>query len=393
MSEIKEKSKVKIDLVTKNKNFFNKFYYKFMKVISFFIPRYFKKKKILKNEGEGAGLPYIVCVENNTSKAVYNIELFGSYDMLTRDVFDKKGNYVSRGLKISSGMFEISYKDMLYQMHYTKFSVGLTYIQTVNKEQVLLPLKVVKKMISGNLNETILNFSKDPHQHQTNIFAVKWNYEIDGLTTVVIPTLEPKTKANFYFYPESIAYKKVKKENFGFRFFKSISDYFKKEKIVKVLGMPYRIEVANYTDEVKENVSVFGTYHNISKNEKRWFNKDNNLIFNDVLISSLNPNISYAEMLCHISNNPLKIGSAFQNISRGNNNQIFSSIKITTKDANGNMAQKTLIPTICPYQYQIDVVNMEANFSIDGFTEFIISELSPKTTVVYDFYPETEEKQ
>ena len=163
-------------------------------------------------------------------------------------------------------------------------------------------------MINGNLNENVLIFTKDPYQQQTNIVAVKSDYEIDGLTSLVIPKIEPKAKAFYYFYPAPLAYDEVKKENFAFRFFKSISDYFKKKEVVKSESLPFTIEVANYTDEVKKDVSLFGSFSKISSNEQSYFNKGNSLVSNNVLISSLTPNISYAEILFYIMNNPVSIG-------------------------------------------------------------------------------------
>ena len=177
------------------------------------------------------GIPYIVSVENNTSKAVHNVELFGSYDILTRDVFDGGGNYVNRSLTISCNIPEVSYKDILRGISMSKFKVGLTYVTTTNQNQIFYPLRVVKKMIYGDLWENVLIVTKDPYQQQTNILAVKQDYEIDGLTTLIIPTVEPKTKVTYYFYPDPLAYTEVKKQNFAFRLFTSISNLFKKKEL------------------------------------------------------------------------------------------------------------------------------------------------------------------
>ena len=156
---------------------------KFLTAFLFFIPPYFKnRKKVIKydglqwrkisndseNNGKGVGMPYVICVENNTSKPIHNVELFGSNDMLTRDVFDKDGNYVSRNLKISSSIPDISYQDILKGMSFQKFKVGLTYFMTVNDKQLFQPLKIVKKMIYGDLYENILVVTKDPYQQQTS---------------------------------------------------------------------------------------------------------------------------------------------------------------------------------------------------------------------------------
>ena len=393
MSATKEKSQGKIKIKYRKpmqQSFLNKFSCKLLNAFLFFIPPFFKKKKKYVDVSKQQGLPYIVSVENTTTKAVHNVELFGSYDMLSRDIFDNHGNYISRGLKITSNVPNVSYKDILHAFAFMKFRVGLTYIMTVNQKQIFHPLKVLKKMISGDLSEKVLIVTKDPYQQQMNIVAVKSDYEIDGFTSVIIPTLEPKTTANYYFYPDPLAFVEVKKENFGFRFFKSISDYFKKKEVVKRASLPFTIEIANYTDEVKKDVSLFGSFSKISPNEDSYFNKSNSLVCNDVLISSLTPNISYAEILYYITNNPVGIGLNYIRSLEGDKSQITAEFKIRTKDATGNVAQRTIVPVIDPYQQQNDVLSNHQKFRIDGFTEFIISELQPKTTVVYQFYPEEE---
>ena len=394
MSATKEKSQGEIKIKYRKpiqQSLLKRFSCKFMNIFLFFIPPFLKKKKKYVDVSKQQGQPYIVCVENVTSKEVKNAELFGSYDLLSQDVFEKNGDYYSRGLKITSNIPNISYKDILNAMAFMKFKVGLTYVMTTNEKQIFHPLNVVKKTINGNLKENVLIFTKDPYQQQTNIVAVKSDYEIDGLTSLVIPKIEPKTKAVYYFYPAPLAYVEVKKENFAFRFFKSISDYFKKKEIVKSASLPFTIEVANYTEEVKKDVSIFGSFSKISRSENSYFNKDNSLVCNDVLISSLTPNISYAEILYYIANNPVNIGLNYIRSLSGNKSQISSEFKIRTKDATGNVAQRTILPTVDPYQNQNDVLSNNEKFRIDGFTELIISELQPKTTVIYQFYPEDEE--
>lgn len=392
MSATKEKLHDEIERGMRNHSLLTKFSCKFLTAFLFFIPPFFKKKKRLsQNEGKGMGTPYIICVENNTSKAIHNVELFGSYDMLTREVFDKDGNYVSRNLKISSSIPEISYKDILYGINSLNFKVGLSYIQSANCKQIFQPLKVVKKTIYGNLSENISVVIKDPYQQQTNIVALKCNYEIDGLTTVVIPTIKPKTKVSYYFYPDPLAFIEVKKQNFAFRFFNSISEYFKREEIVKGISKPISIQVTNNTNEVKKDICLFGSYKNIIPNENKVFNQHNDLITEGVTISSITPNISYGEMLYNLINNPLKVGLNYIRVSDGNKNQIFMDLKIKTEDSMGNIAQKNIITSIDPYQQQIDVVANKEKFLIDGNTELIITELKPKTSVTFNLYPQDEE--
>ena len=394
MSATKEKLHDKIENGIRKKSFFNKFSCKLLKGFLLFIPPFLKKKKKFEYDGKGMGTPYIICIENKTSKAIHNVELFGSFDMLTRNVFDSDGNYVSRNLKISSSIPMIGYKDILQGIGFMKYKVGLVYIMTVNDKQILQPLKIVKKMIYGNLSEDILVVTKDPYQQQKNIVALKKDFEIDGLTTIVIPTIKPKTKVSYYFYPDPLAFTEVKKDNFAFRFFNTISEYFKKRKeIVYEISKPISIKVTNNSDEVKKDVSLFSSYTNVCENaeENKVFNQYNDLITDGVTISSITPNISYAEMLYNLMYNPIKVGLNYITVPDGNKNQIFMDLKIKTKDSRGNMAQKTIITSIDPYQQLSDVLAIKEKFCIDGNTELIITELKPKTSVTFNLYPQEEE--
>jgi hypothetical protein len=391
MSVTKEKSQSEIKIKYRKpiqQSLFNKLYCKFLKPFLFFIPPYFKKNKKYVNVSKQQGLPYIICVENLTTKAVRSVELFGSYNFLSTNLFDKDYNLFNRGVKISSNIPNVNYKEILYGLSMDKFKVGLTYIMTTNQKQIFHQLKVVNKMICGNLSENTLIVSKDPYQHQCNTLCVKSNYKIDGLTTLVIPILEPKATVHYYFYPETLASTKSKKENFLIRFFKYIFNYFKKKEVVKSISKPYTIEVSNDTDEVKNDISIFGTYKNANPIANKAFNKHNELIQDGITIRSLTPNISYAEMLYYIMENPLKVAFINIRLVSGYKNQILSDNIIRTTDANGNIAQKTTTPTIEPNQHQIDCILYKQKFLIDGFTEFIVSELKPKTTIVYQFYPD-----
>jgi hypothetical protein len=277
---------------------------------------------------------------------------------------------------------------MLHGFSLSKFKVGLTYIMTANQKQLFCQLRVVKKKIYGDLLEKILIVAKDPYQQQMNILVVKSDYEIDGLTKFVIPTLEPNTKVSYYFYPESMIHTEVKKQNLAYRFFNSISNFFKKKEVLpQLISKPYTIQVTNDTDEIIKDVSIFGSFINLSTSGNREFNQHNDLVSKELSIKSLTPNISYAEMLYYVMNNSLSVGLNYVRVSDGNANQIFSNLKIKTQDANGNIAEKTLVLTIDPYQQQIDIVVDKEKFVIDGFTELIIEELQPKTTVVFQIYP------
>lgn len=374
----------------KKQSLFNKFSCKLLTAFLFFIPPFLKKKKLPPiGNGEFQGQPYVIHVENNTAKEVRNVKLFGSYEVLSEDVFDKSGNYIHRGVKISSAIPDLSYQDVLCGMNISSFVVSLTYVMSMNQKQILSSLRLIKKSVFGDLSEDILISTKDPYQQQTNIVALKKDYKIDGLTSLVIPILQPNAKATYYFYPTPLAYSKVKieKQSLAFRFFKSISEYFKKEELVIKESKPITIQVSNFTDEVKKDVSIFGAYKNLFKSENARI-VNGSLVIDDVLISSSTPNVSYAEMLYYTMNFDFKVVLTYIWISDGDLSQICKDFKIKTQDDSGNLAQKTIIPRIDPYQQQNDVLCNHQKFTACGHTEFIITELQPKTTVVYQFYPE-----
>ena len=84
-------------------------------------------------------------------------------------------------------------------------------------------------------------------------------------------------------------------------------------------------------------------------------------------------------------NNPFSVGLTY--LQSGTTNQVLETLAINTRDANGNEAQKTLVPTIDPYQQQSDIIAMRYGFRIDGFTKIKISQVLANATVKLYFYP------
>jgi len=90
-------------------------------------------------------------------------------------------------------------------------------------------------------------------------------------------------------------------------------------------------------------------------------------------------------MLYQFMNNPFSVGLTY--LQSGTTNQVLETLAINTRDANGNEAQKTLVPTIDPYQQQSDIIAMRYGFRIDGFTKIKISQVLANATVKLYFYP------
>jgi hypothetical protein len=57
----------------------------------------------------------------------------------------------------------------------------------------------------------------------------------------------------------------------------------------------------------------------------------------------------------------------------GSSTQVSQTLTLNTRDANGNQALKTLVPTIDPYQQQSGIVALNQLYDIDGFTKITIS--------------------
>jgi len=67
--------------------------------------------------------------------------------------------------------------------------------------------------------------------------------------------------------------------------------------------------------------------------------------------------------------------------------QVLQTLTLVQKDVNGNISQKTLVPTIDPYQQQSSVIAIKFSYKIDGFTSILISGVEWGTTAKIYFYP------
>jgi hypothetical protein len=81
------------------------------------------------------------------------------------------------------------------------FVVGLTYIDSSNTAQLTQTVSVTQKDINGNQAIRVLTPTIDPYQQQTTKVAFKYQYKIDGFTTLTLSTLKGSATADFYFYP------------------------------------------------------------------------------------------------------------------------------------------------------------------------------------------------
>jgi len=147
-------------------------------------------------------------------------------------------------------------------------------------------------------------------------------------------------------------------------------------------SQPYIINVTSTSGSAVANFDVLGSYQYINN---AGFSTTGDLTIGSVTISSGIPNISYQEMLYQFMNNPYSVGLTY--IQSATTNQVLQTLAVNTRDANGNLAQKTLVPTIDPYQQQTNIIAMKYAYRIDGFTKITIAQVLQNATVSLYFYP------
>lgn len=170
--------------------------------ILFFIPKRIRNKPITKKKfSEYGSQPFIVTVNNTSDEIKKNFEIFGSCEYIDNSGFDSDGNLIlMHDVVISSGIANISYKDILWSLMNKPILVGITYIQSVNSYQIKENILLIKKEITGNSSGKFFAPFIDPYQMQNNILAIKNLYEIDGFTKLIIDNIAPKTSVTFHFY-------------------------------------------------------------------------------------------------------------------------------------------------------------------------------------------------
>jgi len=158
-------------------------------------------------EGMGGGMnvqtsqPYIVNVTSTSGSAVPNFEILGSYQYINNTGFTAGGDLVIGSVTISSGISDVTYREMLYQFMNNPYSVGLTYLQSATANQVLETLSVNTRDANGNQAQKTLVPTIDPYQQQTTIIAMKYAYRIDGFTKIIIRQVLANSTVKLYFYP------------------------------------------------------------------------------------------------------------------------------------------------------------------------------------------------
>jgi hypothetical protein len=147
-------------------------------------------------------------------------------------------------------------------------------------------------------------------------------------------------------------------------------------------SQPYIVNITSTSGSAVSNFEVLGSYQFINN---AGFTSTGDLVVGSITISSGISDVNYREMLYQFMNNPYSVGLTY--IQSATANQVLETISVNTRDANGNLAQKTLVPTIDPYQQQTTIIAMKYAYRIDGFTKIIVRQVLANATVKLYFYP------
>jgi hypothetical protein len=134
-------------------------------------------------------------------------------------------------------------------------------------------------------------------------------------------------------------------------------------------AQPYIIQVSNASATAVANFDVLGAYQYINNTGF----SNGNLTISNCVISSAISNVTYQEFLYQSMNSPFSVGLTYLESVTSTAGQVTQTLTLNTRDANGNQALKTLVPTIDPYQQQNYIIAMKQNYRIDGFTKLTIA--------------------
>ena len=148
-------------------------------------------------------------------------------------------------------------------------------------------------------------------------------------------------------------------------------------------SQPYIITISNASATSVSNFDVLGAYQYLGSGTF----SSGSLVSGNITVSSAISNVTYQEFLYQSMNSPFAVGLTYIESVSGSSTQVSQTLTLNTRDADGNQALKTLVPTIDPYQQQSGIVALNQLYDIDGFTKITISTVLPSVVFRMHFYP------
>lgn len=144
-------------------------------------------------------------------------------------------------------------------------------------------------------------------------------------------------------------------------------------------SQPYIVNVTNSNTATGFPVTLLGAYTTLGYSAPNYQN--NGAISISMGISG----VTYGEFLYQSMSKPFVVGLTY--LQSSTTNQVLETLTLIQRDVNGNESQKTLVPTIDPYQQQNSIIAVKFTYKIDGFTSMVISSVLKSTTAKVYFYP------
>jgi hypothetical protein len=144
-------------------------------------------------------------------------------------------------------------------------------------------------------------------------------------------------------------------------------------------SQPYIVVIKNTNTATAYPVTILGAYNTLSYTSPNYQNTA------AISITMGISGITYDQFLYQSMNKPFVVGLTYFQSSTAN--QVLETLTLIQQDVNGNNNQKTLVPTIDPYQQQSTIIAIKFTYKIDGFTSVVLSSLFASTTAKLYFYP------
>lgn len=144
-------------------------------------------------------------------------------------------------------------------------------------------------------------------------------------------------------------------------------------------SQPYIVSIENTLTATNLPATILGAYSTLAYASPNWQNASG------ISITMGIAGVTYQEFLYQSMNKPFVVGQTYYQSSTAN--QVLETLTLIQKDVNGNESQKTLVPTIDPYQQQSTIVVVKFSYKIDGFTAIVISSVLASAIVKVYLYP------
>ena len=144
-------------------------------------------------------------------------------------------------------------------------------------------------------------------------------------------------------------------------------------------SQPYIVNIQNTNTSTAFPVTILGAYTTLGFTAPNYQNSA------AIVISMGISGVTYGEFLYQSMNKPFVVGLTYLQSSTAN--QVLETLTLIQKDVNGNESQKTLVPTIDPYQQQSTIIAVKFTYRIDGFTAIVVSQILAETTAKIYLYP------